>query len=422
MNKVVTKFKEAEIGTIPEEWNIVSLGSIAEFNQGLQVPTEDQLPAKENGAVRFIRIVDFTKGGDEPPRYIKNVNNGNYNVEDDDLIMIRYGSQTAGKIVRGLKGIIANNMFKISLTDITVDKDYLYTYLSQKNVYDSLNKAQSSSTMPAITFGMISMLPIPIPPRDEQKQIAEILSSLDDKIELNRKINTNLEKLSSSLFKQWFVDFEFPNGNNKPYKSSGGKMVDSELGEIPEGFEIKRAISVLDFIKGVEPGAKKYFDKFEDGMIPFYRVGDMFNGAQSIIYINKNDSKNVCCDYGDVLISTDGTVGRVVTGISGVYSGGIRKVVSLDKSITNGFIYFWLKSQYVQDKLKEHASSATTIAHASGALSDFIIPCNNTIVGRFGVIVQPIFDQFQKNLEEIIFLSNLRDSLLPRLMSGKIRV
>ncbi|MDD3940619.1 MAG: restriction endonuclease subunit S, partial [Candidatus Pacebacteria bacterium] len=81
---------------------------------------------------------------------------------------------------------------------------------------------------------------IALPSIIEQKQIAEILSSLDDKIELNRKINSNLEKIASLLFKQWFVDFEFPNNNGESYKSSGGKMIDSELGEIPEGWKISK--------------------------------------------------------------------------------------------------------------------------------------------------------------------------------------
>ena len=263
---------------------------------------------------------------------------------------------------------------------------------------------------------------ISLPPLIEQKQIAEILSSLDDKIELNRKINANLEKLASALFKQWFVDFEFPDENGQPYKSNGGKMIDSELGEIPVNFQAILASSLFDFVKGVEPGSKKYLNESLDGTVPFYRVGDMFNGCESNIYIYRKDAKLVTANYDDVLLSTDGTVGRVVVGISGAYSSGIRKVIASNHQISNSFTYFWLNSQYVQDNLLEYASAATTIAHASGAIKNLYLCYEKNLVINFGAITLPVFELFVKNLEEINKLRNLRDSILPKLMSGKIRV
>ena len=141
--------------------------------------------------------------------------------------MIRYG--TPGKVFRGHKGIIANNLFKITFNEEIIDKDYAYWYLNQDSVYKQLMAGQSSSTMPAITFGMLKYIMVRVPPISYQRRIASILSSLDRKIELNNKINADLEEMAQAIFKNWFVDFE-------PFKD--GKFVDSELGMIPEGWKV----------------------------------------------------------------------------------------------------------------------------------------------------------------------------------------
>ena len=119
---------------------------------------------------------------------------------------------------------------------------YLYYLLKQ----DNLNQYAGGSSHPLLTQGRLNELKYSIPDLITQTSIAEILSSLDDKIELNNKINQELENLAQTLFKQWFIDFEFPNEKGEPYKSSGGEMVDSELGEIPKGWEISK-ISSLEY-------------------------------------------------------------------------------------------------------------------------------------------------------------------------------
>lgn len=143
----------------------VKLSDIASFSQGKQVEIDDQYLTQDNNHVRFIRIIDYTNSS-EPPRYIYNYGS-NYYVEKDDLVVIRYGSQTAGRIVRGLSGIIANNMFKINFHK-PVNKSFLYYFLSRDEIYHQLRKSQSSSTMPAITFSVMN--DIEIPDFDEEYQ------------------------------------------------------------------------------------------------------------------------------------------------------------------------------------------------------------------------------------------------------------
>jgi len=114
---------------------------------------------------------------------------------------------------------------------------FVHFYLRQKKVVEYVNSMSSQSAQPNVNLEEISSLEIKLPSLTSQTVIAEILSSLDDKIELNKKINKNLEDLAQALFKQWFIDFEFPNEKGEPHKSSGGEMMDSEFGEIPKGWK-----------------------------------------------------------------------------------------------------------------------------------------------------------------------------------------
>ena len=165
----------------------IKLKGVVKFSQGIQIPIEDQSLNKMNGSVRFVRIVDYTKSGGEPPRYINSCND-KYLVNDEDVVMIRYGSKTAGQVARGISGAIANNMFQIKILDESkLDKNYLYWYLAQESTYQRLNGSQSSSTMPAITFGMIGDFEIPVLDIKDQKKLSEMFSIYQNLIENNNR-------------------------------------------------------------------------------------------------------------------------------------------------------------------------------------------------------------------------------------------
>jgi type I restriction enzyme S subunit len=157
------------------EWK--ELQQLAEFSQGIQVDISKQILEKQDNFVRFLRIVDFVKD-DELPRYIKNPGD-RYIKNEGDLVMIRYGASAAGKVFLKYSGAIANNMFQIKLTTKEITIRYLHCYLSQTKIYNFLNSNGGSSTMPAITFGQIGAVKIPIPPLAEQHRIVAILDKFD---------------------------------------------------------------------------------------------------------------------------------------------------------------------------------------------------------------------------------------------------
>jgi len=136
------------------------------------------------------------------------------------------------------------------------NNEFVY-YLMKYNVQE-IKQIASGSTFREISGGMLKEFYVLIPPLEEQKVIAKILADLDKKIEINNKIIKKLEKLAQAIFKHWFIDFEFPNENGEPYKSSGGKFTESELGPIPSDWNIGKLKDISDIIMGQSPSSKTY--------------------------------------------------------------------------------------------------------------------------------------------------------------------
>ena len=194
MQQLLTKgighkeFKQTEIGEIPVKWIIKKLNEVATFSQGLQVPLENQYTESNNSNIRFLRIVDYTQSSTEA-RYIDLVDN-KYIVKVDEVVMVRYGA-TAGYVGRGMVGVIANNLFRISPEGILLN-DYLYLFLKQEKIFNILNKSTGASAMPAVNFSQVGNLKIAVPPLSEQRRICDIVNKIEESIVMN---NQKLDKL-----------------------------------------------------------------------------------------------------------------------------------------------------------------------------------------------------------------------------------
>jgi len=430
MLKINTKFKNTEVGPIPEEWGIKYFSDVFEITSSKRIFMSEYV----SSGVPFFRgkeIIEKAKGN-------KKVSTSLYITEErfnkiasifgapceNDILMSSVGTIGVPYLVsRGEKFYFKDgNLTWFKNFSKNICQKFIYYWLISPVGTQNILASAIGSTQQALTIDGLRKNFIPLPPISEQKQIAEILSSLDDKIELNRKINENLEKIASILFKHWFVEFEFPDKNGKPYKSNSGKMVDSELGPIPEELNITKAVGVFAFDMGIEPGSKNYQVSHID-LLPFYRVKDLFNGNSSDVFVQKDLVKNRICNHEDVLISLDGSIGRVATGISGAYSSGVYKIYANPNYnfIKNSFIYFYLKSDYIQNLLREY-TQGTTIMHASHAIEHMDVATDENLILGFQQLVDPMFNLIIKNLKEINYLSQIRDFLLPKLMSGKIRV
>lgn len=197
---------------LPKGWMKTTLGQLVDFSQGIQVDVEQQYASMQHGQVRFLRISDFVNKS-ESPRYIDNPGE-RFIVNETDLSMIRYGSSSAGDIVSGLSGAIANNLFRVTPKSSATSNDFLAYYLRQDNVKHFIFTNSSSSTMPAVSFGLVSQVPILVPPLPEQRKIAQILSTWDKAIATTERLLANKQQQKKALMQrlltgnQRFAGFE----------------------------------------------------------------------------------------------------------------------------------------------------------------------------------------------------------------------
>lgn len=272
-------------------------------------------------------------------------------------------------------------------------------------VFDSISGAELRNFEMTIPKGKL-----------EQRAIAAVLSSLDDKIELLREQNKTLEAAAQAIYKEWFVKFNYP--------KASGKMINSELGEIPEEWRIGKLTEILDFMKGIEPGSNNYsVKKLSEDYLPFYRVQDIANYNKiPNVFVDQELLKGKIFKKDDTLISLDGTIGRVFIGGSGGYSSGIRKVIEKEKFISKFLIYCFLKSDKFQGELNSFAGAETTIKHAGGAIKHIKFVFEKSVCEQFGKATDSLFQKLISNIFQIQTLARLRDTLLPKLMTGEIRV
>lgn len=291
--------------------------------------------------------------------------------------------------------------------DCQILPEFLFQFLtSQETIaYLQIQAESRSGTFPQIRFDEISHLEINLPPLPTQKAIAEILSSLDDKIELNNQINQNLEALAQALFKQWFVDFEFPNENGEPYKSSGGEMADSELGEIPKGWGISKFEELVKISTG--KGIKKS-DYNPNGLFPVIGA----NGVMGFF-----DNYNI--EGFNILTGRVGTLGTIRISIEKAWTSDNVLIIEPKEMNLNHFVFFTMNS--FDFNALNRGSTQPLITQGDLKSITCFNPDDQTL-NFFQNQMDYLLNLKEEFKTEIKSLSDLRDTLLPKLISGEFEV
>ena len=276
--------------------------------------------------------------------------------------------------------------------------------------------ASGSGQRYALSVEALNSFPVPIIPLSEQERIGEIFSALDKKIELNRQINQNLEAMAKQLYDYWFVQFDFPDENGRPYKSSGGKMVWNEnlKREIPEIFEwctLKDFIQLEDS-KRIPLSSKERLDK--KGIYPYY-------GATGIMdYVN-----DYIFDGDYLLLAEDGSTSDANGNPIVQYIWGKNWVNNHAHIIlpqTDGFIlYTYQLLKNIPAKMIETGSIQKKISQENLLAYKIILPIQR-LIKYYCEIISPLWEQRKNNIEEILALTKQRDELLPLLMNGQVSV
>jgi type I restriction enzyme S subunit len=299
-----------------------------------------------------------------------------------------------------------------------VSKDFIKYVVTDKVFQKYIYEHATGTTIKNVPLKAVREFKLTLPDLSSQTAIAEILSSLDDKIELNNKINLELEQLAQTLFKQWFIDFEFPNENGEPYKSSGGDMVESELGEIPKGWEVRTLKDEFNINMGQSPKGDTY-NELGEGMIFFQGRSD-FGFRFPSIRMYTTDPKKVANKF-ETLISVRAPVGDINMVESECCIGRGIGAISHPKKL---YSYTYYKILSMQSELKTFDNEGTVFGSINkDTLSNIktIIP-PSSISEDYNLIITDK-DKLINNLSiQNKQLTNFRDTLLPKLISGELAV
>ena len=349
-------------------------------------------------------------------------------VEQYDILFSMIG--TIGNIHRVTTHIVDFAVKNMGIFKMGGDADkslWMYYWLQSPIAQEYIQSRITGSTQGYLTLGNLRDFPVCVPPLEEQRRIAGILGAIDDKIENNRRINTYLELQAQALYKQWFVDFEFPNEEGKPYKSSGGKMVDSELGPIPEGWSVGKLEDIGDIIGGGTP-SKAVAEYYTKNGIAWITPKDLSvshskftaKGETDITELGYKNSSAKIMPRGSVLFSSRAPIGYISIAKNDICTNQGFKSVVPNNGCT-AFVYYFLLSNTENIESK---ATGSTFKEASGALMkslDLVIPSDD-ILEKFEKIMSPIFESQEKFEVENETLATLRDTLLPKLMSGELKV
>jgi len=377
-----------------------------------------------------------TYGGDCPQKLM--VSPGELYVSLKDVTQ---SANLLGAVARVPKyigqGRLTQDTVKLVFKNKSIRFSYLY-WLLQTPQYRAYCKGRSMGTT-NLSLSREDFLSYPIPKFSAAREVlVEILNEVEEKIELNRKQNRSLEAIAQALFKHWFVDFEFPDPQGLPYKSKGGAMQNSELGEIPVGWGVGKLEKIIGELEtGSRP--KGGVGRFTEGVPSI--------GAESITRIGEFDyskTKFVPEEYfvkmrrgiikdRDVLIYKDGgQPGRFDVRIS-MFGGGFPfETACLNEHVFRlqaknpgyqNYLYLWFSSYLILEELRYRGAKAAIPGINTMDVKELnFLFMDEGVLEKFDEVIEPLFLKLLHNSREIAVLSKLRDTLLPKLMSGELRV
>ncbi|RUP75760.1 restriction endonuclease subunit S [Alteromonas sp. KS69] len=411
--------------------DFILFGDVADFRNGLNFDK-----SSHGRGCLLIGVSDFKDNFKPQYETVKEINPEGVAKEEDylkkgDLIFVRSNGnkKLVGRsmyIDQNIKALYSGFCIRARLKSDNVDPLFLSYFAKSKYFRMSIAKADGTN-INNLNQGILSAVKIPYIGLIEQRRIAHSLALIDEKIELNNKINSELEAMAKLIYDYWFIQFDFPNTNGKPYKSSGGKMIYNEelKREIPEGWEGTTLGAIEQkIITGKTPSKTKA--EYFGGPIPFITIGDI-RGNTYIAHTAETLTEEGAATQGNkylpedsicvTCIASPGLVGFITT--QAQTNQQINSIVCKNE-INKYYLYFAIKRYFSGAKAK----SGNTFANMNK--DDFssipILKPSTQILKNYHQDVSPIFQQIKVNSLESKQMINLRDWLLPMLMNGQVTV
>lgn len=311
--------------------------------------------------------------------------------------------------------LLNQNIVKITSSSDALDNRFLFWLLKNNDFKDYIiSNAQGSANQASITLKSIQNYKFKLPILLLQIEIANFLDSIQKKIELNNQIISTLEELASTLFKRWFVDFEFPDENGNPYKSSGGKMIDSELGEIPVGWRKDVIGNVMENFDRKRVPVSKMERVKRTGKFPYYGAASLMDYIDDFLF-----------DGTYLLLGEDGTVindegGPVLQYVCGKFWVNNHAHVLRGRDfISTEWLYLWFMQTKVSSIITGAVQPKISQKNMNGL--NVVVP-DREVLKKFDNISKPLFQKRINILKEKDTLESVRDLLLSKLLSGEIEI
>ena len=327
------------------------------------------------------------------------------------------------------KIVLSQRLFCLR-TNKKVDSKYLYYYMTTNRFQKELDARATGTTVRGLRQPQLLKCKIEYPPIKDQEAIANILSSMDEKIRVNNQINKTLENMAQAIFKQWFVDFEFPNEDGEPYKSSGGEMIESELGMIPKGWGVEEIGNISDIQNGFAFKAPEYVDEGVK-VLRTLNIGNdgYFNNTDIVFlpqsYKSEKYEKYYFEEFDVALVMVGASIGKIgmilKNTAGGLQNQNMWRFRRKEKRVSQIFIYYTVKQAQNISKNWSTGSARDFYRKDSFRKIKVILP-EKRIMDLFEKITKPIFQNISNHVCENDELISMRDGLLPKLMSGEIRV
>ena len=407
-----------------EEWKEYKLGDCVEAvidNRGKSAPTK---PLGEFPLLEINSIGGYYPNYSVIRKYVDKVTYNTWFRSGHpicgDILIPTVGTIGIISIMDNHKACIAQNLIALR-TKKEISNIFIYYFLKSPIVKKQLINLDIGGVQPSIKVPHLLNLSISLPEKDIQHKIASILSSLDDKIEVNRKINENLEQQAQALFKSWFVDFE-------PFKN--GEFIESELGMIPKGWRVEPLANIMNFQEG--PGIRNW-QYVQNGGTKFINIrcikdGDIYTETANMISNQEANGKyaHFMLQSGDIVMSCSGTLGRYAIVREDHLPLCLNTSVIRFIPISNfdySFVLGTLTSSYFLNKQIEMACGSVQANFGPTHLKQMkILVPPEAIRTQYNEKCYPIIHLIQKQKYESRRLAELRDTLLPKLMSGELKV
>ena len=411
------------------EWPHVKLGSLADFQEGYVNPSQ-RVPSYFDGPVKWLRATDLNDGlVTDTSRTLSEMG---FNSAGKSAVLFKPGSLAISKSgTIGRLGLLGDHMcgnravINIKPKPNSVPR---YLFFVLRYLRPTIETLAEGSVQKNLYVSVLSNLDVPAPPKELQQAIAEILGALDDRITLLRETNTTLEAIAQALFKSWFVDFDPVHAKMQGRAPEGmieataalfpDSFEDSELGPVPKGWHVKSLDAVASFLNGL---ALQKFPPTGDNDLPVIKIAQLRKGdTVGADLASRSIKPEYVVQNGDVLFSWSGSLEvEIWCGGEGALNQHLFKVTS--GAFPKWFYFLWTR-HHLEHFRQVAASKATTMghiqrAHLTGA--KVLVP-GAEVLHAANSVLEPILNRLIENSLQAFNLAALRDTLLPRLISGQI--